>query len=243
MSDIKKEMIKIVKELYQKNILDTQGGNISARESDRIYVTRRDSSSNKHWNLDEKDIIETDLLGKAVNPKMQCFITRESHTHYRILNEIPNINSVFHVHSRYLLAFASLKVTLPIVTSLAWDQGFPKYVQYIKDEPAVSIKEAEAVTKYFKYLYNNNPNGGFACLLPGHGAVVAGKSLKDAFTKLHTLENNARTFLYMQIIKSSEHYKEDRTRNIDDMYDSWIDIQKTPIKKIKLYFEGEDVDF
>ena len=243
MSDLKQEMIKIVKELYKNNILDTQGGNISAREGDSIFVTRRNSSSDKHWDLSEEDIIETDLLGKAKDPKMQQFITRESRTHYRVLNEIPDIKAVFHVHTRYLLAFASLKISLPIVTSLAWSQGFPKYVQYIKDEPAVSVGEAEATARYFKYLYNKNPNSGLACLLAGHGAVVAGKSLKDAFTKLHTLENNARTFLYMEIIKSSDHYKEERTRESDDMYDSWVDIQNTPIKKLELYFEREGVDF
>ncbi len=243
MLDIKKEMIKIVKELYQKNILDTQGGNISARVGDKIYVTRRDSSIDKHWDIDEDSIIETDLLGKSVDLKMQGFITRESRTHFRIYNEIPNVHAVFHSHSRYLLAFASLKIPLPIVTALAWSQGFTQYVQCIKDEPAVSVREAKAVTKYFKYLYNKNPNSGFACLLPGHGAVVAGKNLKDAFTKLHTLENNARTFLYMQIIKSSEYYKEARKRELEDMYDSWIDIQETPITEIDLYFEKKDVEF
>jgi ribulose-5-phosphate 4-epimerase/fuculose-1-phosphate aldolase len=242
-SDLKREMIKIVKELYKKNILDTQGGNISAREGDSIFVTRRESSSEKHWDLSEADIIETDLLGKAKDPQMQQFITRESRTHYRILNEISDIKAVFHVHSQYLLAFASLKISLPIVTALAWSQGFPKYVQYIKDEPAVSVKEAEATTRYFKYLYNKNPNGGFACLLAGHGAVVGGKSLTDAFTKLHTLENNARTFLYMEIIKSSNHYNEARTSQLDDMFDSWVDIQHTPIKKLELYFEKEGVEF
>jgi L-fuculose-phosphate aldolase len=242
-SDLKQEMIKIVKELYKNNILDTQGGNISAREGNSIFVTKRNSSSDKHWDLSKEDIIETDLLGKAKDPKMQAFITRESRTHYRVLNEIPDIKAVFHVHSRYLLAFASLKISLPIVTSLAWSQGFPKYVQYIKDEPAVSVREAEATTRYFKYLYNKNPNTGLACLLAGHGAVVCGKSLKDAFTKLHTLENNARTFLYMQIIKSSEHYKEERKRELDNMFDSWVDIQNTPIKKIDLYFEKDGVEF
>ena len=243
MSDLKQEMIKIVKELYRNNILDTQGGNISAREDDSIFVTKRNSSSDKHWDLSEEDIIETDLLGKAKDPKMQQYITRESRTHYRVLNEIPDIKAIFHVHSRYLLAFASLKISLPVVTSLAWDQGFPKYVQYIKDEPAVSVREAEATTRYFKYLHNKNPNGGFACFLAGHGAVVCGKSLKDAFTKLHTLENNARTYLYMEIIKSSEHYKEERTRESDSMFDSWVDIQNTPIKKLELYFEKEGVEF
>ena len=69
MSGIKKEMIKIVKELYNNNILDTQGGNISAREGDSIFVTKRNSSSDKHWDLAEEDIIETDMLGKARDAK------------------------------------------------------------------------------------------------------------------------------------------------------------------------------
>jgi len=234
----------IVKELYRNNILGTPGGNISGREDDSIFVTKRNSSYDKQWDLTEEDIIEEDPLGKDRNPQMQVFITRESRNHYRVLNEIPDIKAAFHVHSRYLYSTCfTKKISLPIITSLAWDHGFPKYIQYIKAEPAVSIGEVEATTKYFKYLYNKNPNEGFVYFLRVHRAVIFSKSLKDAFTKLQTLENNTWTFLYMEIIKSSEHFKEYRIRQSNDMFDSWVDIQNTPIKKIDFYFKKEGVEF
>ena len=88
-----------------------------------------------------------------------------------------------------------------------------------------------------EYLYNINPNGALGCLLPGHGVVVAGNNLRDAFAKLHILENNARAFYFMQIIKSSDYYKEARTREKDNLYENWVDIQNTPIEDIELHFE------
>ncbi|MCL5070142.1 MAG: class II aldolase/adducin family protein [Actinobacteria bacterium] len=243
MSKVKEELQKYVKALYQKEILDSAGGNCSAREGDKVFVTRRESSSLKQWNLDEDFIIETDLTGKAARPEMQAFLTRESHVHYRILDEFPHINAVFHVHPRYLLGFASLKSDMPIVTGLARDWLFPRYIKCIKDEPEVSIRESVAVTKYFKYLYNLNPNSGLACLLPGHGAVIAGKDLREAFSKTEALENNARTFYYMQIIKNSNFYKEYKDMCLEDMYEDWQHIQRTQIKDTEFYFERKDVQF
>jgi len=243
MSEIKEQLVKAVKVLYRKDILDSAGGNCSVRDKKNVFITRRNSSSIKHWELDGDFIIETDITGKAKKPKLQSYLSRESRVHYRILNEFSHINAVFHVHPKYLLGFASLKLDMPIVTGLGRDWLFPQYVKCIKNEPEVSIKEAIAVTKYFKYLYNLNPNGGLACLLPGHGAVVAGTDVRDTISKVEALENNARTFYYMQIIKSSDYYTEGRNRDLEDMFGDWQHILRTEIKNTNLYFERDDVEF
>lgn len=237
MSDIKKELMKCVSNLYRKDILDSAGGNCSARDGEKIFITRTRSSSEKNWNLDDDYIIETDLAGKAVKKELQDFLSKEASVHYRILNEFSDINAVIHAHPKYLLGFSSLKVDMPIVTGLARDWFFPQFVKFIRNEPEVCIEEAIAITKYFRYLYNINPNCGLACLLAGHGAVVAGRSVTEAFSKIEALENNARTFYYMQIIKSSEYYKEAMQRDLEDMYGNWEHIQRSKIKKVKLYFE------
>jgi len=237
---IKCEIIKIAKEMYERDLLDSIGGNISYRLKDKIYVTRTGSSINEHWDLNENSIIETDLNGEALKKEEQDLISQESHVHYRILNLIPNIDTVIHAHPKYLLGFASLKVAVPIVTSPGRALGFPRFVQYVKDVPAVSKEEAIAVTKYFTYLNDKNPKGSLACLLPGHGVVIAGKGLRETFAKLHVLENNARTFYYMQIIKDSEYYREARTREIENLYDSWVDIQNTQVDELDLYFENNN---
>ena len=243
MSKIKEQLVEAVKLLYRKDILDSAGGNCSVRDEKRIFITRTNSSSIKRWELDGDFIIETDITGKAKKPELQPYLSKESPVHFRVLNEFSHINAVFHVHPKYLLGFASLKLDMPIVTGLARDWLFPQYVKCIKDEPEVSIREAIAVTKYFKYLYNLNPNGGLVCLLPGHGAIVAGIDVRDAFSKVEALENNARTFYYMQTIKSSDYYTEARNRDIEDMYGDWQHIQRTKIKDVKLYFEIDDVKF
>jgi len=243
LSIAKEELKKYVKTLYQKEILDSAGGNCSVRDGNKIFTTRRESSSLRHWNLDEDFIIETDLMGKAVKPEMQAFLTRESHVHFRIYNEFSHINAVFHVHPKYLLGFASLKADMPIVTGLARDWLFPRYVKCIKDEPEVSIRESIAVTKYFKYLYKLNPDSGLACLLPGHGAVIAGVDLRSTFSKTEALENNARTFYYMQLIKNSNFYKEYQEMTQEDMYEDWQHIQRNEIKNTEFYFERKDVEF
>ena len=206
MNKVKEEIILIAKEMYKRDLLDSIGGNISFREGNKIYVTKTGSSIDRHWDLNEDSIIETGLNGKALNGDEQNFISQESHVHYRILNLIPDVDTVIHAHPKYLLGFACLKVAMPIVTSPGRALGFPRYVLNVKDEPAVSTKEAIAITKYFRYLYEKNPNCALACLMPGHGVVIAGKGLRETFAKLQILENNTIAFYLKQIIKFSDYY-------------------------------------
>jgi len=243
MSDTKKEMIKYAKIFYKKGMVDSAGGNLSARDKDKIFITKRDSSINRLWDYDESCFVEAKLSGEAVIKKMQPLMSRESHLHFRIFNEFSHVNSIFHIHPRYLLGFASLKIDMPIVTALARDRLFPSHIKCIRDEQENTISESIAIVRYFKYLYNNSPDCGLACLLSGHGIVVAGKNLKDTFMKVEVLENNARTFYYMQLIEQSNYYKEFRREDSKDIYGDWDHIQRTGIKDVKLYFEREDVDF
>jgi len=241
MSIIKQKIIKIAKEMYDRDYIDSIGGNISVKEKDRVFITKTRCSLYKHWEIGEESIVETDLDGKAIKKDEQTLISRECHVHFRILNEIPNINAVLHAHSKYILGFANLNLDLPIVTKFARSLGFPLYIQCIKGQPSITQREAIAVTKYFKYLYKRNPNTAFGCLLPGHGAVVAGKNLEDSFAKLQILENNARSFYFMQIIKNSDYYKEATQREREKTYDTWEDIQNTQIQEKEFYFERENI--
>jgi L-fuculose-phosphate aldolase len=147
------------------------------------------------------------------------------------------VNAVLHAHPKYILGFANLNLDLPIETKFARSLGFPLYIRCIKGQPSITKNEAIAITKYFKYLYNKNPNVALACLLPGHGIIVAGKSLEDSFEKLQILENNARTFYFIQLIKISDYYKEAVIRERDRTYDTWEDIQNTQIEEVEYYFE------
>ena len=183
MPEVKQKLIEAVKLLHRKDILDSAGGNCSARDGNKVFITRRNSSSIKHWELDGDYIIETDINGKAKKSELQPYISRESPVHFRIFNEFPHINAVFHVHPKCLLGFASLKLDMPVVTGLARDWLFPQYVKCIKDEPEVSIREAIAITKYFKYLHNLNPNGKLACLLPVMELLLQEQMLEMRFQK------------------------------------------------------------
>lgn len=239
MVDIKKEVIETAKALYEKNMLDSVGGNISARVGDKIFISKTKTSVKKRWSMANDDIIETDLTGKALDPALRKKTSVESRAHVMILNEIPSIKAVIHAHAPYLIAFASLEIPMPIVSNLAYDEGFPPYVRCIKGQAPTTLEEAIAITKYFKYLYDINPNGAFGCLIPYHAALVGGKDLKDAFKNIHVLEINARTFFLMEAIKSSNYYKSLKDGNISDLYDNWDEIQAISLEKREYYFERD----
>ena len=53
---IKKEIINTVKELYGKDFIDSIGGNVSVKDSNRIFMTKTKSSFLKHWNINENPV-------------------------------------------------------------------------------------------------------------------------------------------------------------------------------------------
>lgn len=235
--DIKQRMIKIAKIMYDKDLTDSIGGNIAVREGDRIFVTKTGASVIKQWDIDEDWIIETDLKGRTLKKEDQEFLSHGSSTLMRLVISIPTIKCAIHGHAKHILPFSSLRIAMPIVNRFPRNQGFPPYIECIPNKPTDCKPESYAILKYFKYLYDRNPNTAFACMSPGHGLFVGGRNLEDAFKKFHILDGNARTFLMMEKIKSFPYYQEARAREKDNLYVYWADIERTKVEEYDFVFE------
>ena len=59
--NIRKSICQIGKILYDRKLTDASGGNISVRDGDRVYINPRGSGYNHQWELEEDQIIITDL--------------------------------------------------------------------------------------------------------------------------------------------------------------------------------------
>lgn len=234
---IKQRMIKIVKIMYDKDLTDSIGGNMAVREGDKIFVTRTGASIIKQWDINEDWIIETDLKGRTRKKEDQDKISHGSSTLMRLVLQIPTIKCAIQAHAKHILPFSALRLAMPIVNRFPRNQGFPPYIECIPNKPTDCKPEAYTILKYFKYLYEKNPNTSFACMSPGHGLFLGGKNLEDTFKKLHILDGNARTFLMMENLKSSTYYKEARAREKDNIYVYWPDIERTKIDEIDFEFE------
>lgn len=87
---LKQEVVEISRKKYALNFSAPNDGNVSFKYSNRIFIT----ASNKHKNeLDVKDIIEIDSLGKVLGFGKA---STEKALHLRVYQNRADINAVVH---------------------------------------------------------------------------------------------------------------------------------------------------
>jgi ribulose-5-phosphate 4-epimerase/fuculose-1-phosphate aldolase len=50
--------------LFDRELTDSSGGNISVRDGDKVYINPIKTGQNKQWHLDEGDVIVTAICAK-----------------------------------------------------------------------------------------------------------------------------------------------------------------------------------
>ena len=108
-------LCEIGKLCFNRNLLDSSGGNISIRDGDKVYITPRQAGEHHQWSIDEDSIIVTDLCKVPVTGESDK-ITREAICHYYIYHAFPDIGAVLHAHPPYMMTFGSAHMDIPAVS-------------------------------------------------------------------------------------------------------------------------------
>jgi len=172
--EIRQEMVKYCKLLYDRKLAVSSDGNLSARAGEgQILIT---SDSCCFGTIGENDISKIDFLGNILQgntlPSMEFRIHVEAYKRRR------NVHAVIHTHSPYATAFSAIGEELePILSELAVFGGAIPKTWYA---PPHTEELAHAVSS----LVENHD----AILLRNHGALVVGRSMKDAFLTAERLE-------------------------------------------------------
>lgn len=164
---IKTLIVRTGIEMLEKGLTSGTGGNISFfdRESGLVFIT---PTTMPYHGITEADIPVFRLDGKAVEkprePSMELFM------HLNIYRSRPDVNAVIHTHSPALIRLAEAEVN---------HLGIPTAPVY----PVGSRELAEGCIAHM----GKAP----AVLLKGHGAVMTGVSLEEAFRRALDFENAA----------------------------------------------------
>ncbi|MBU4292957.1 MAG: class II aldolase/adducin family protein, partial [Actinobacteria bacterium] len=118
---IRKSICDMAKHLYDKNIADSSGGNISVRDGDLVYITQRRAGEVYQWIIEEDSILITDICGIPLMGTTEN-ITREAITHYDIYQNFDDINVIIHAHPVYMMVFGSAHMEIPPVTECTRDR-------------------------------------------------------------------------------------------------------------------------
>lgn len=185
---MKKQIVKVGKLLYSKDLTAGTSGNISVRTGDTVLITGTGTALGL---LEEQDVVEIDMDGNELEEGLKA--SSEKKMHLAIYKLRPDINAIIHCHSPFSTAFAACRKEIyePIVAENILYIGKIPIAEYAMPS---SLALVDNTVKYFKD-YN-------IVLMANHGIVAASKDIMSAFFDLDITENYAKTYVYSKIISN-----------------------------------------
>ncbi len=183
---MKQSIIKFGKMLYDKDLTSATSGNISIRNGNRIIITGTGTALGF---LNKKDIVEIDFEGNEINSNEKA--SSEKYMHLEIYKKRPDIKAIIHCHAPFSTAFAACRQELsePIAAENVLYFGKIPVAEYAMPS---SNELVENTAKLFEE-YDT-------VLMANHGIVTGAHDLMNAFFKIETAENYAKTYIYSKII-------------------------------------------
>lgn len=200
---MKDEIIYFAKRIYEQGMSPAQSGNISVIEDENILIT---SSGSACGDLEKEDIIKIDFEGNILEGNKKP--SSEKFMHIDIYKARPDIKAIIHSHAPEITAFAVMGLELNEVI-------MPEFAFYFGKIPVSkyympSSKElAEDVAKLFR---DKN-----AVLMKNHGIAVGGKSLKEAFYALESINAYCKTYLYSKLLGKVKTLSKKEIKEIDKL--------------------------
>jgi L-fuculose-phosphate aldolase len=199
-TEVRNSICRIAKLIYDKDLSDACGGNVSVRSRDKIYITTRRSGENNQFEIEPHSIVVTDLCAVPVSGDIRE-ISREALIHYHIYQNFSDINAVFHAHPFYIMVFGSAHRDIPTVSEATRNYLGEEPISCIDEVVPGSTKMAEKVIENFrKRRKSNPPTPALLCNLPFHGVFVASKNINHAFITLESAERNAKMLSYRKLV-------------------------------------------
>jgi L-fuculose-phosphate aldolase len=181
--------------LFDRQLTDAAGGNISARVGDRVAITPRYCGSKHQWSLRPEQVLVSDLDGHQLDGDGE--LSRESKVHLGLYRTFPEGQAVVHCHARNALVFAA--ACRPIHPVLEDTLKFGT-IQVARYAPAHSSDLAEFIIATLRGQEARIRKQAAGVLAPWHGLFVLGKDLDAAFDAAERIDVNARCILLGQLL-------------------------------------------
>ena len=179
---ILKDLLKIGKKISQAGLIIGEGGNISTRQGNIVYIKRRAASMGNAKLTDYiplniktgKPLRKRDLPSTEIYMHLACYRTRK------------DIGAVIHTHPVFATAVAIANVDIkPVTYELGVNVKSPiAKIGHVKPgTPALGRAVGRAIRKHN------------ALLLKNHGLVTVGRDLEEAFLRTLAVERAALTLM------------------------------------------------
>jgi L-fuculose-phosphate aldolase len=184
--EAKQTVLEAARDMSEKGLVVGTSGNISLRlpSAGKKQLLAITPTSRHYDTLDIDDIPIIDFDGQPVEGDLPPSV--ETPLHIGIYRARKNVNAVIHTHSVFASAVSVAGLDIPPIME---DQ-----VIFLGGEIKLAghalSGTRELVTNVIGALGDRS-----AVLLPNHGAVGTGRTMRDAFTACELIEKTARIFL------------------------------------------------
>jgi len=191
--------------LFERNLTDAGGGNISLRVGDVFCMSPTLAGHMRQWQLDADDIL-------VVNRERDILIgdgslTREIAVHFGLHENYAEYGTaVIHCHPRNLMVFACANMEMPPVMEATRKFGVTPLIEYA---PAHSPKLGERIVATMKGREERIARHGAGTIAPWHGLFLMGKHLQAALDAVERLDTNAYCMMMSQHLGASPLLKEE----------------------------------
>jgi HCOMODA/2-hydroxy-3-carboxy-muconic semialdehyde decarboxylase len=191
--DAKFDVVAMNRILAHEGILDAYG-HVSVRHPEdpqRFLLSRARSPEN----VEIDDVLEFDLIGKALDPQPGVALYIERYIHAALYEARPEVNAVCHNHTLSILPFSistSTKLSRTINASKLFGEGVP--IWDIADEFGTDtdmlVRRIEQGRSLAKAV-----GGGDLALMRGHGSVVVSSRPRELVNACLSTDRGAKAQL------------------------------------------------
>jgi L-fuculose-phosphate aldolase len=189
-AETRERITEIGRLMFDRNLTDTAGGNISVRVGDQVCITPRYAGSKFQWRLKPDQVLVTDFDGNKFEGNGD--ISREAKVHYALLKAYPESGSVVHGHAQNIMVFCAANMPMPPVMEASQKYGVIKVSKYAT---AHSGGLADYLLEEFAGQEARIKSSAAAVMAVYHGLFVLAVDLNTGFDVTERLDRNARIIL------------------------------------------------
>lgn len=190
-AELRAAIIETGKIAYEKGLMVSNDGNISARLSTgNILVTPAGVCKGR---ISSEDLLIVDINGKLLKPAADPSLkpTSEQSMHLEVYRLRPDVRAVIHTHLIFAnaLAISKGKVRMDVIPEAAMSFGDVPVTNFSMPS---SVENAEAIREL---IPNHN-----VILIRNHGSLTIGKNLDEALINVERLEHVAKTLTFAELL-------------------------------------------
>lgn len=202
--EVRQEIIRVGKSLYDKGFIAASDGNISVRLDERHVLATPTCMCKGH--MAAEDLVVIDMQGRRLEGFRE--VSSEIGMHLMIYRVRSDVNAIVHAHPVTATGFASAGIALdkPLVSEVVLALGSVPLAHY-------ATPGTQALSDALEPLVS----GHNAILMANHGVVAYAEDLLNAYMNMETVEHFAKIALTTRLLGQEHPLGADQVADLMDI--------------------------